>query len=708
MSDADVPMTADKRTTGGGGYRVGVDVGGTFTDLVCIKPNGEVVLDKTPTTPDDQSEGVLKGIEQLATSFGFDLESFCAELEVFVHGTTTADNTMIEMSGANTGLLATEGHRDEIELRRDHKENIWDPTYPAPEPIARRRARIAIPERIDFEGTEILALDEDAVRRGVRRLKQLGVESIAVCFLFSFVDPSHERRAREIIYEEYPEVAHVSLSNEVLPRAPEFERTSTTLVNAYVAPKISSYVDRLVRRLRESGFKNQVVLMQSNGGVMPPESVAHRAVSLLSSGPTGGVMAAALGAKRSGVLDFVAADMGGTSYDVCLVTAGTPTIATDWNWRHRYYINLPMVDIHSVGAGGGSIARVRQGSLLVGPESAGSQPGPACYGRGGTLATVTDADAVLGYLPSKDFAGGRMELDIEASRRAINNDVATPLGISVEDAAWAIQRIVNSNMANAIRKVLSSHGADPRTLALIAFGGGGAVHAWSQARELGMDRILVPKASPGFSALGLLVSDYVVDLMRAYVVKLSDVDIDRIRSIAHDLQIEADNELAPAQIDPHSMKSELFAQMCYHGQNFDMSVPLPEGESLTDSNLIDLAERFHRMHEATRGFSFPTQQPLVRGVRLVERGITTKPELMARMGSVTNPDEARNGSRLAHFGDGFIDTPVYDGALFGPGAELAGPALIQEPFTVIVLAPRDTIRLDENGNYNITVDLSGV
>ncbi len=686
-----------------GGYRVGVDVGGTFTDLICITPEGEVVLDKTPTTPADQSVGVLTGVGQLAAAFGLNEEAFCTALEAFVHGTTTADNTMIEMSGAPTGLLATEGHRDEIELRRDHKENIWDPTAPPPEPIARRRARIPIPERCDFEGNVVLELDEEAVRRGVRRLQKLGVESIAVCFLFSFVNPDHERRARELIKEEFPDVRHISLSHEVLPRAPEFERVSTTLVNAYVAPRISAYVDRLVEKLRAAGFDGQVVLMQSSGGVMPPQSVDRRAVSLLGSGPTGGVMAAAIAAGRSGVHDFVAADMGGTSYDVCLVQDGRPAVATDWNWRHRYYINLPMVDIHSVGAGGGSIARVRQGALLVGPDSAGAIPGPVCYSRGGVLATVTDSDAVLGYLPAKGFAGGRMELDVEAGRAAIARDVAEPLGLDVEEAAWSIQRIVNANMANAVRKVLSQHGADPRTLSLIAYGGGGAVHAWAQARELGIDRVLVPKASPAFSALGLLVSDYVVDLMQAYVTRLSDIDLSRVRAIAVELRAEAEAELAPARLGEGTIQTDLFAQMCYHGQNFDMSVPLPEGEAIADEHLLDLADRFHRQHEATRGFSFPTQQPLVRGVRLVQRGTTPKPPVLANLGDVTNAEDARTGSRRVSFGAGMSDVPTYEGPVLGPGATISGPALIEEPFTVVVLAPGDVAVLDAHGNYDIAI-----
>jgi N-methylhydantoinase A len=693
-------------STDGGRWRVGVDVGGTFTDLICITPDREVILDKSPTTPHDQSEGVVTGLGQLAGTLGVSLEEFCGGLEVFVHGTTTADNTMIEMSGAPTGLLATEGHRDEIELRRDHKEEIWDPAAPPPPPIARRRARIAIPERFDFEGNEVLALDEEAVRKGVRRLQQLGVESIAVCFLFSFVNPAHERRARELILEEFPDVEHISLSHEVLPRAPEFERTSTTLVNAYVAPRITAYVDRLVRRLHESGFGGRVVLMQSSGGVMPPESVARRAVALLGSGPTGGVMGAAIAAGRSGVTDFVAADMGGTSYDVCLVSNGEPAVATDWNWRHRYYINLPMVDVHSVGAGGGSIARVRLGALLVGPESAGSVPGPICYRRGGDQVTVTDADAVLGYLPVKGFAGGRMELDVDSARAAIERQVAEPLGLDVDEAAWAIERIVNTNMANAARRVLSGHGADPRSMAMIAFGGGGPVHAWAQARELGIKTVLVPKCSPAFSALGLLVSDYVVDLMRAYVVKLSDLDLGRVRKLAHELRAEADAELAPARLAPEDVEANLFAQMCYHGQNFDMSVPLPEGEDLAESQLIDLAERFHRMHESTRGFAFPNQQPLVRGIRLIQKGKTPKPPVLAHMGTVSDASQARTGARPVHFGSGFVEVPTYDGAVLGTGAVVTGPALIEEPFTVIVLADGDVARLDEHGNYLIDIALS--
>src|SRR5258706_1150059 len=418
------------------GYRVGVDVGGTFTDLVCVTPTGEIVVDKTPSTLDDQSRGVMNGLGQLAERFGLSLPELCAQLEILVHGTTTADNTMIEMNGAPTGLLVTEGHRDEIELRRCHKEEIWDPNYPGPIPIARRRARIPIPERMNFEGNVLLELDEDAVRRGVQRLKKLGVRSIAVMYLFSFVNPAHERRPREILLDEFPDVEHISLSHEVMARGPEFERVSTTLVNAYVAPRIATYTQNLQDKLRRAGYLGPLLIMQSTGGVMPPDYVSRRAVTLLASGPTGGVMGATVAARAAGIGDFVAVDMGGTSFDICLVRHARPEIKTDWNWRYRCYIGLPMVDVQSVGAGGGSIARVRQGALLVGPESAGGTPGPVCYGRGGALPTVTDADAVLGYLPVDGFAGGRMHLDVDAARAPIRAHVTDPLGLDVTEPAW--------------------------------------------------------------------------------------------------------------------------------------------------------------------------------------------------------------------------------------------------------------------------------
>jgi N-methylhydantoinase A len=546
----------------------------------------------------------------------------------------------------------------------------------------------------------VLPLDEEAVRRGVQRLQALGVRSIAVMYLFSFVNSEHERRTREIVLEEFPDVEHISLSHEVMPRGPEFERVSTTLVNAYVAPRIAHYTGHLQDELRRAGYGGPLLIMQSTGGVMPPDYVARRAVTLLASGPTGGVMGATLAANRADAGDFVAVDMGGTSFDICLVRHGQPQIKTDWNWRYRYYIGLPMVDVQSVGAGGGSIARVRQGALLVGPESAGSTPGPVCYGRGGERPTVTDADAVLGYLPVDGFAGGRMQLDVAAAERAIRTHVAEPLGSEVLEAAWGIQRIVNANMANATRKVLASHGADARDLSLIAYGGNGAVHACAIARELGISKILVPKAAPAFSALGVLVADYVVDLVRSYVTPLSQVDLGRVHALMSELDGEVTKELEPAGLDAAETVTMLYVQMCYPGQNFDMSVPVPEGVALDEPGLLDLAERFHDQHEAERGFCFRSQQPLVRGVRVTARGFTPKPDHFAEAGTVSDAAQATKTTRRAYWGE-WVDAPVYDGTQLGAGARINGPALIEEPFTVVVLPPDTTAELDPLGNYVI-------
>jgi len=683
------------------GYRIGCDVGGTFTDLICVTPAGEIVLDKTPTTLDDQSVGVMNGISELADRLGLSVEDFCQQIDIVVHGTTTADNTMIEMNGAPTGLLVTRGHRDEIEMRRVHKEEIWDPSYPAPTPIARRRVRIPIPERCAYDGEVLEPLDEDAVRAGIRRLRQFGCTSIAVMYLFSFVNPVHERRTLELIREEYPEVEHISLSHEVMSAGPEFERVSTTLVNAYVAPKIARYTSRLVDSLRRTGYGGPVLIMQATGGVMPPDYVAKKAVTLLGSGPTGGVMGSAVAAGAAGAPDFVAVDMGGTSFDICLVRGGRPEVKTDRNWRYRYYIGIPMVDVRSVGAGGGSIARVRQGALLVGPESAGSSPGPACYGRGGTSATVTDADAVLGYLPVDNFAGGRMTLDVDASRAAITRDVAEPLGVDVVEAAWGIERIVNANMANATRRVLASYGADSRDLAIIAYGGNGPLHACALATELGAARVLVPKAAPAFSALGLLVADYVVDVLRSYVIPISQVEVERLRALMSEVADEVAKELAPAGLPEGATHTELYVQMAYGGQNSDMSVPCPEGLALNDSGLLDLTQRFHDLHEADRGFAFRNQQPQVRGVRLIARGETAKPGHLAELGTVTDAASARAGARPVYWETGFVDTPVYDGRVLGAGAVIDGPALIEEAFTVVAVAPGWRCELDAHGSYEL-------
>src|SRR2546425_3917404 len=519
-------------------YRIGVDVGGTFTDLVLAAGQGGLAPDKPPPPPHAQSGGVPGATALLAARGALSRGALLAATALVVHGTTTADNTMIEMSGATTGLITRGGHREEIETRRGYKEDIWAPAQPPPPPICPRRRRYGVPERLDFEGNVIAPLDEEAVRRACRRMQRQGVDSLAVVLLFSFVNPAHERRVRAIAAEELPGVM-VSLSHEVMPSAPEFERTSTTLVNAYVGPKIGRYLSQLDERLRAAGFAGELLIMQSNGGVMPGGYVAEKAVAVMGSGPAGGVNGATAVAGQAGIRDFISVDMGGTSYDVCLVRGGAPDVKAGWNWHHRYLIGLPMVDVQSVGAGGGSIARVESGALRVGPESAGAEPGPGCYGRGRAEPTVTDANLVLGYLNPGSFCGGTMRLDVEGAHAAIPERVAKPLGVSVVEAAEGIFRLVNANMAHAVRKVSAGRGVDPRPLTLVVFGGNGPVHAGMQAAELGIRRIFVPKLAPAFSALGLLLTDHVVDQMRSYISPVGRVDLARVNRLFGEMEAGA-------------------------------------------------------------------------------------------------------------------------------------------------------------------------
>ena len=675
-------------------YRIGIDVGGTFTDLV-LAAGDRIRLAKHPTTPADQSDGVLGGLARLADAEGLSAETLLARTALIVHGTTTADNTMIEMSGATVGLVTSEGHRDEIEIRRGYKEDIWDPALPAPPPICPRRRRYGVPERLDFEGRVVVPLDEEAVRRALRRMKLQGVDSLAVVFLFSFVDAAHERRVREIAAEELPGVM-VSLSHEVMPSAPEFERTSTTLVNAYVGPRIERYLGTLDRRLRAAGFAGELLVMQSNGGVMPGGYVAQKAVAVMGSGPAGGVNGAAAVADAAGIRDFISVDMGGTSYDVCLVRAGTPEVKAGWNWHHRYLIGLPMIDVQSVGAGGGSIARVVSGTLKVGPESAGAVPGPVCYGRGGVEPTVTDANLVLGYLSSERFSGGQMRLDVERAHAALHDRVAGALGISVLEAAEGIFRLVNANMANAVRKVSAGRGIDPRPLVLVAFGGNGPVHAGMQARELGIRRIFVPKLAPAFSALGLLLSDHVVDEMRSYVTPVGRVDLVRANALLAEMEAAARRALGrPARF-------ERLAALCYPGQTFDMPVPLvARNGALTPRGLADTIARFHRMHEELHTYACRDEEPILRALRVKAVATDEKPALpRAERGPAA---KARAGARKAFFGGRLVPTPVYDGTKLGPGATIDGPALVDEPFTTVVVYPGQQARVDRFGNYAISV-----
>jgi N-methylhydantoinase A len=679
--------------------RIGLDVGGTFTDCVLLSPDGTFVLEKTPTTPDDQSEGVLAGIARLADAAGFaDAEALLAATASIVHGTTTGDNAMIQMSGAPTGLIVTTGFRDEIEFRRCYKEDIWDPAYPAPVPIARRRVRLEIDERVTAEGVIETPLDEDAVRHATRRLRTLGVRSIAVVFLHSYLNPAHELRARELIVDEFPDVELVSLSHEVYPKPPEFERTSTTLVNAYVGPPIVRYLDRLEERLAAAGYSAELLIATSAGGVATPAVIGSRAVATIGSGPTGGVVAAARAATAAGLGDVVSVDMGGTSYDVCLIRDGRPELRSDWNWRHRYCIALPMVDIVSIGAGGGSIATADDGGLHVGPESAGSQPGPVCYGRGGTRPTVTDADLVLGRLDPDSFWGGRLQLDTDAARGAL---AGIDSGLDAEATAAAVVALVDAHMTDAVRRVLSLAGADPRRLDLVAFGGMGAVHATTQAAALGMQRVLVPRAAPGFSALGLLTADHVIDATRTLLSPWAEVDVVRLNTLADDLESAARAELRAAGVPDERLRFEWMLNLVYPGQTFDRAMPITrDGTPLDLDDVKAAVDEFHRRNEEARLIEARAQEPTVRGIRLLATGLVDRPEPLV-LSEAPLPEPI--AQRRLFVSGAWAHAPVFDAASVAPGPEIVGPAIVQSRFTALVLRPGDRAHVLPNGDTLVDV-----
>jgi len=676
-------------------YRIGIDVGGTFTDCVLRRPDGSILLEKAPTTPQDQSEGVVAGLAQLAAAEGIEVSELVARTRTIVHGTTTGDNTMIQMSGAPTGLLVTEGFRDEIEFRRCFKEEIWDPAYPPPEPIARRRVRLEVPERLTAEGDIETPLDEEAVRKAVVRLRNFGVTSIAVSLLHSYLNPVHELRVEQLILEEYPDVEMISLSHRVLPKPPEFERTSTTLVNAYVGPPIARYLQRLTDRLADIGYDHDLLVATSAGGVATATAAAQRAVATIGSGPTGGVNAAARAAARAGLGDVVSVDMGGTSYDLCLIRGGRPDVKMDWNWRHRYCLGIPMVDIPSVGAGGGSIIWVDDGVLQVGPQSAGSEPGPVCYRRGGTQPTITDADLVLGRLEPGGFANGRMELDLDGARAALA-ELGRPLGLDAEETAVAAVRLVDAHMTDAVRRVLSLAGADPRALDLVAFGGMGAVHATTQAAALGMPHALIPRAAAGLSALGLLTADHVVDDSRGYVVPWREADPAVLERLAGELRDAADAELRAAGVPEDRVHLGWSLLMVYPGQTFDVAIPV---DAPTDVEAA-VAE-FHRRNEEARLIEARAQEPVIRGIRLTATGEVEKVATLQL--DTTDSEPTPTGHRRMWAAGDWQDAPAYDSTQLLPGQSVTGPAVLTSPFTTLVLRPGDRCEVTPDGDLLVAV-----
>jgi 5-oxoprolinase (ATP-hydrolysing) len=691
-------------------WRVGFDIGGTFTDFILYnRIHGSVRLHKRLTTPHDPSEAALLGLQELVEMAGISL----ADVNEIVHGTTLVTNAVIERKGAKLGLLTTKGFRDIIEIGREQRYDIYDLFLEFPEPLVARDFRLEIVERIDRDGEIVEAIDASAVRQALAHLRAAGAEAVAVSFLNAYRNAEHEQLVGAIARREFPDLA-VSLSSDVVAEISEYERGVTTCANAYVQPLMDRYLAKVESSLIAKGFVGNLFLMHSAGGLVSLATARAFPIRLLESGPAGGALATALFGHLAGKKDVIAFDMGGTTAKACLIEDGRVEIAPmlEAGRIHRFAkgsglpIKTPTVDLIEIGAGGGSIAAIDDvGLLKVGPRSAGSDPGPACYGLGGRDATVTDANLVLGYYDPAFFLGGRMALDMEAARTAVES-LAGPLGMSTEEAAWGIHKVVVESMAAAARVHLIEKGLDPRHYAMVGFGGAGPAHVCDVARVLGVGEVIVPPASGAASALGFLTAPLSYDLVRSRPIELrAGFDADAVNSLLASLEAEGRDRLAEAGVADIDVRVERTADMRLVGQLHNISVPLPE-HRIGESELDVIREAFKRAYSARYTPVFDAARIEVINFRVRCSG--AQPTL-ALNGAADggNNDEKLKGSRQAWFRDAFHDTRVYDRYALVPGDVLEGPAIVEEREATTIIAPGDRIEVDATLNLRISIAAMG-
>ena len=672
--------------------RAGVDTGGTFTDLVAYdEQSGELRMAKALSTADDPSRAVFDSFARAG------LET--SEIEYFVHGTTVATNALIERRGAPVALFITEGFRDVLHMQRTVRPDHFDLHWVKPKPLVPRSRCVGIGERMLKDGTVLIPLDEDHVRASTEALRDGGeVGAIAVSYLFSFMNPEHEQRTAEIVREVWPE-ARISLSSTVLPRWREYERTSTTVIDAYLKPLMRDYMRNLERECEAGGIR-QVLVLRSNGGVMTSSRASEQPVSLVRSGPSGGIMACQQLGKLVGLDDLIAADMGGTSFEACLLPRGEPTFTNREELEWGIPIALTMVDARSIGAGGGSIARVdAAGILRVGPDSARADPGPACYKRGGTQPTVTDANAVLGRLAPEFRLAGDFELDFGAAETAVDT-LAEPLGLDRVRVAQGIVDVANNNMAQALRLVSTDRGYDPRGAALVAYGGAGPLHACELARALQMQSVVVPRYPGAFSALGALLADARFDYATTYWMRMRHLDLDRVNRIFEALERQATGEfVAEGFSEPPLVRRAV--DLRYVGQNWELSLELP-AESLTREDFTDVEERFAAEHERFYGYHLPGEELEILTFKLAALGTRHELEL-PRVAEGPAPEPIARRAVVFSGDDAPVDTPLYRREELPAEFTIVGPALIGQIDATTLLPPGSEARVDEYGNLHVTI-----
>ena len=681
-------------------YKIGIDVGGTFTDFVVVGETGGPRFFKTPTTPDDPSQGVMTGLGEAAAAYGLSLEQMLGDTDLVIHGSTVATNTLVERKGAKVGLITTDGFRDLLEMREGLKEDRYNLRMTPVEPLAARYLRVDVPERIRANGMVHRPLDIASLEERLEYLAQEGAEALAVCFLFSYLNPAHERQAGEIIRRRFPDV-YTSLSHEVIPQIKEFDRLSTTVINSYVGPVFSRYLAHLGERFESYPQLKDVLIMQSNGGVAPIDDSRRMAVRAILSGPAGGVSAAAYLGQLLAEPKIIAFDMGGTSTDISLIENGVPHI-TNEKFEAGWKIAAPMIDIHTLGAGGGSIARVDEGGILhVGPDSAGADPGPACYGKGGVNPTVTDASLALGYLDPDNFLGGRASLDAAAAQRALTDHVGSPINLSDADAAFGVFKVVCTTIAEGIRLMSVQRGVDPREFSMMGFGGASGLHASEVARQLQVGKVYIPASAPVLSAYGMLNTDIRYDFFRSYPVSLDRLDLDELRTILSELGSQGREKLLSRGVAEEAVDIQYSADMRYLDQIYEVTVPLPES-TLPDSEfLAQLTSNFHRRYEEL--YSYNQQDQEVRLVTLRSVAVGKLPRI-AQLDQLEVEDHAAPvGSRRVYLED-WCEAQIYAADKLPSGTEITGPAILESEFTTILIWPGDRASVDAMGGVELEVD----
>lgn len=675
--------------------RVATDIGGTFTDLVYVNEEGEIGVAKSHTTPPNFEKGVIDVIEKS----GIDQTA----IQTFIHGTTVIINALTERKGVKTALITTKGFRDVLEIARGNRPDLFNVRYQKPVPFVERYLRQEVEERLNYKGEVLSSLNKERLKEIIQYFKEQEVEAIAVAYLHSYVNPVHEIETVNLVKELWPEVA-VTASHEVTKEWREYERTSTTVLNSYVKPIAASYVNRLHNKLIENETESQNYIMQSNGGTTTFNSAKQTPINMVESGPVAGIYGAAVLGEILDEKNIIAFDIGGTTAKCSLINQGEVKVSTDYfiekNERSAGYpIKVPVVDIVEIGNGGGSIAWIDgAGSLKVGPQSAGALPGPVAYGQGGTEPTTTDANLITGRLSPENFD---YEVDLDKVKAAIKEKVADHFGMSVEDAALGIIRIANSNMLNALKLISVRKGHNPREFSLVAFGGGGSMHAPALAKELGVKKVIVPVASSVFSAWGMLMTDLRHDYIQTYIRRLNQLDPSELNKEWNSIETQALKQYQEEGVSEEDVLFTRFADIRYLGQEHTVKVPVPNGE-WSEETISEVVERFGDLHEQHYTFKLEGTPTEIVNLHLTAFGKVLKPELKRLTSTSSDAQEAYKETRPVYFeGSGWVETKVYYRSLFGKGMKISGPAIVEEPSASTVIYPDQSLTVDEYGNLII-------